>query len=169
MESVQLLVTQSCPTLSNPLDCSLRGFSVHGIFQARMGCHSLLQEIFLTQGSNPSLLHCRQIAYHRVSREAPRGIFLFSHQVVSNSLWPYGLQHTRIPCPSLSPELYSNSCPLVQWCHPTISSSVAPFSSCLYQHQGLFQWVGSLHQVARVLELQLRHQSFQWIFRTDFL
>ena len=61
-----------------------------------------------------------------------------------------------------------NSCPLRWWCHPTISSSVVPFSSCLSQHQGLFQWVSSSHQVAKVLELQLQHQSFQWIFRTDF-
>ena len=63
-----------------------------------------------------------------------------------------------------------NSCPLSRWCHPTISSSVVPFSSCLqYFHQGLFQWVSSLHQVAKELEFQLQHQSFQWIFRTDFL
>ena len=58
-------------------------------------------------------------------------MLLFSCSVVSNSLWPYGLQHTRIPCPSLSPGVCSNSCPLVQWCHPTISSSVVPFSNCL--------------------------------------
>ena len=45
-----------------------------------------------------------------------------------DSLWPYGLQHTRLPCPSLSPGVCLNSCPLCQWCHPTISSSVAPFS-----------------------------------------
>ena len=58
--------------------------------------------------------------------------------------------------PSLFPRVCSNSHPLNQWCHPTISSSVSPFSSCLSlsQHQGLFQWVGSLHQVAKVLELQ---------------
>ena len=55
----------------------------------------------------------------------------FSCSVVSESLRPYGLQHTRPPCPSPSPEVYSNSCPLSQWCHPTISSSVVPFSSCL--------------------------------------
>ena len=55
----------------------------------------------------------------------------FSCSVVSDSLRPYGLQHTRPPCPSPSPEVYSNSCPLSQWCHPTISSSVVPFSSCL--------------------------------------
>ena len=54
---------------------------------------------------------------------------------------------------------------------PTISSSVVPFSSCLqsFQHQGHFKWVSSLHQVAKVLEFQLQHQSFHWIFRTDFL
>ena len=55
----------------------------------------------------------------------------FSHSVVSDSLWPHGLQHTRLPCPSLTPGAYSNSCPLSQWCHPTISSSVVPFFSHL--------------------------------------
>ena len=55
---------------------------------------------------------------------------LFSHSVMSNSLQPHGLQHDRLPCPSLSPGVYSNSRPLNQWCHPTISSSVIPFS-CL--------------------------------------
>ena len=55
----------------------------------------------------------------------------FSCSVMSDSLWPHGLQHTRPPCPSLTPEACSNSCPLSQWCHPTISSSVVPFSSCL--------------------------------------
>ena len=54
----------------------------------------------------------------------------FSHSVVSKSLWPHGLQHTRPPCPSATPRVYSNSCPLSQCCHPTISSSVIPFSSC---------------------------------------
>ena len=47
-----------------------------------------------------------------------------------HSLWPHGLQHTRLPCPALSPRVCSNSCPLSQWYHSTISSSVAPFSSC---------------------------------------
>ena len=55
----------------------------------------------------------------------------FSHSVVSNSLRPYGLQQARPPCPSPTPGVYSNSCPLSWWCHPTISSSVIPFSSCL--------------------------------------
>ena len=55
----------------------------------------------------------------------------FSRSVVSNSLRPNEPQHTRPPCPSPTPEVYPNSCPLSQWCHPTISSSVVPFSSCL--------------------------------------
>ena len=64
----------------------------------------------------------------------------FSCSVVSNSLWPHGLQHTRPPWPSPTPRVYSNSCPLSQWCHPTISSSVIPFSSCpqSFQASGAF-------------------------------
>ena len=54
----------------------------------------------------------------------------FSHSVVSDYLWPNGLQHARPPCPSTTPRVYPNSCPLSWWCHPTISSSVVPFSSC---------------------------------------
>ena len=57
----------------------------------------------------------------------------FSPSVVSDScgsLWPHELQHTRTPCPSPTPRVYPNSCPLSWWCHPTISSSVVPFSSC---------------------------------------
>ena len=50
--------------------------------------------------------------------------------LMSDSLWPHGLKHTRLPCPSPTPGPYSNSCPLLQWCHPTISSSINPFSSC---------------------------------------
>ena len=53
-----------------------------------------------------------------------------SHSVVSDSLYPHGLQHARLPCPSPTPRAYSNLCPS-SWCHPTISSSVIPFSSCL--------------------------------------
>ena len=56
---------------------------------------------------------------------------LFNHSVVSNNLWPHGLQHARPPCPSPTPGACSNSCPSSQWCHPTISSSVVPFSSSL--------------------------------------
>ena len=55
----------------------------------------------------------------------------FSPSVVSDSLRRHGLQHARLPCPSPAPRTWSNSCPSSQWCHPTISSSVVPFSSCL--------------------------------------
>ena len=65
----------------------------------------------------------------------------FSHSVLSDSLWPHGLQHARPPYPSPTPRVYSNSCPLSWWCHPTISSSVIPFSSRLqsFPATGSFQ------------------------------
>ena len=65
----------------------------------------------------------------------------FSSLVLSDSLLPCGLQHTGPPCPSLTPGAYSNSCPLSQWCHPVILSSVIPFSSCLqsFPASGSFQ------------------------------
>ena len=58
-------------------------------------------------------------------------LLLFSRSVMSDCLRPHGLRHTRLPCPSPSPGTSSNLCPLSQWCHPTISASVIPFSSCL--------------------------------------
>ena len=65
----------------------------------------------------------------------------FSHSVLFDSLWLHGLQHSRLPCPSPTPRACSNSCPSSQWCHPTISSSVIPFSSCLqsFPASGSFQ------------------------------
>ena len=65
----------------------------------------------------------------------------FSRSVVSNSLWPRGLQHARLPCPSPSPGVCSNLCPSGRWCHPNISSSVIPFFSCLqsFPAAGSFQ------------------------------
>ena len=127
---------------------------------------------------------------------------LFSWSVVSNSLWPYRLQHSMLPCyspshqlisvqslshaqlfetlwteawqafcPSPIPRACSNSCPSSWWCHPTILSSVVPFSSCLqsFPMSGSFEWVGSLHQVAKVLEFQLQHHSLQRNPRADLL
>ena len=190
----------------------------------------------------------------------------FSRSVMSDSLRLHELQHSRPRCPSPTPGVHPNPCPLSRWCHPTISSSVVPFSSCLQsfpasgslpmsqlfalggqsigfsasesvllmnqfssvaqscptlcdsmnrsmsglpvhqqlpdvmsitqthvlwvgdaiqpshplsspsppapnpsKYQGLFKWVSSSHQMAKVLEFQLQHQSFQWRFRTDFL
>ena len=94
----------------------------------------------------------------------------FSCSVVSDSLRPCGQQHAKPPCPSSTPGVHSNSCPLSQWWHPTISSSVIHFS-CLqsFHNQGRFKWVSSSHQVGKVLQFHLQHQSLLWIFRTDFL
>ena len=93
----------------------------------------------------------------------------FSCSVVSNSLWPHESQHTRPPCPSPTPRVHSNSCPPSQWCHPAISSSVVPFSSCPQSLPGsgsfptsqLFAWGG------QNIGFQLQHQSLQWTPRTD--
>ena len=61
----------------------------------------------------------------------------FSRSVLSDSLQPHGRQHARPPCPSPTPRAYSNTCPSSQWCHPTIPSSVVPFSSCLQSFPAL--------------------------------
>ena len=73
------------------------------------------------------ILSFRVILFKRISLNNNQS----SHSVVSDSLQPHGLQHTRLPCPSPTPRACSNSCPLSLWCHPTISSSVIPFSSHL--------------------------------------
>ena len=89
---------------------------------------------------------------------------------MSDFLWPHGLQHTRPPCPSPTSGVYPNSRPLNQWCHPTISSSVVPFFHLQsFPASGSFQMSQFWHQVAKVLEFQLQHQSFQWTLRTDLL
>ena len=95
----------------------------------------------------------------------------FSCSVMSDSLWPHGLQHTRHPCPSPTPGVYSlMSIELVMPSnHPHPLSSPSPPTFSLSQHQGLFKWVSSSHQVAKVLEFQLQHQSFQRTPRTDIL
>ena len=94
----------------------------------------------------------------------------FSHSVVSDSLQPHGLQHSRPPCPSPTPRVYSNSCPLSLWCHPTTSSSVVPCSSLQsFPASESFQMSQFFTSGGQLLEFQLQHQSFQWIFRTDFL
>ena len=80
----------------------------------------------------------------------------FSRSVVSDSLWPHELQHARPPCPWPSPGVHSNSCPSSQWCHPAISSSVVPSSSCLqslpasesFRMSQLFAWGGQSTRVS---------------------
>ena len=141
--------------------------SIKAVMQ--MSCLSGIIQTWFSYLKKSFYLHCFQILkLISLNRECSQ----FSRSVVSDSLQPHGLQHARLPCPSPTPGACSNSCPSSRWCHPTISSnSVAPSPPAfnLSQHQGLFQWVGSTHHVAKVLEFQLQHQFFQWTFRTDFL
>ena len=123
-------VTKLCPIFCNPMDCSAPGSPAFTIswsllqFMSSVSvmptnhliffCPLLLQGIFLTQGSNPSSLHCRSVLYHLATRKAPIQSIQFSHSLMSNSLQPHRLQHTRLPCPSPTPRVCSNSCPLSQ-------------------------------------------------------
>ena len=99
--------------------------------------------------SNESVLHISSVQ--------------FSRSVMSDSLQPHGLQHARLPCPSSIPELAQTHVhrvgDAIQPSHPLSSPSSPPFN--LSQHQGLFQGVSSSHHMAKVLEFQLQHQSFQ--------
>ena len=98
---------------------------------------------------------------------ARSGVQSLSHVRLFATTYTAAHQHSL----SSTPRACSNSCPSSWWCHPTISSSAIPFSSCLqsFPSSGSLQWVSSSHQVVKVLELHLQHQSFQWIFRTDIL
>ena len=118
----------------NPMNYSLPGSSAHGISQAK-----ILEWVaisFSRESSGPrDWAHLsgigRWILYHWATWEAQAlYLLLVSRQVVSNSLWPHGLQHTSFPCSSSSPRVCSNSCPWSWWCYLAISSSAAPFS-CL--------------------------------------
>ena len=121
-------------------------------------------------------MYCKMMTLISLVNDYPYQSVQFNRSDVSDSLWPHGLQPTRPPCPSPTPRVHPNPCPSSRWCHPTISSSVVPFSSAfnLSQHRGLFTWVSSLHQVAKGLEFQLQHQSFNehsglTSFRMDWL
>ena len=155
---------------ATPWTCSPPGSSIHGILQAR-----ILEWIAISfsRGSPwpRDWTQASRIASRCFNLWATREVPLliissvqFSCSVMSNSLQPHESQHARPPSPSPTPGVYSKSCLLSRWCHPAISSSVAPNPS---QHQGLLQWVNSSHEVAKVLEFQLQHQSFQWTPRTD--
>jgi len=180
------------------MDCSLPGSSVHGIFQARILEQVVIASF---QGSSwPrddwTFVFCiscigRQILYYCATWEAHLSniqaqswifdkwnsrnpslvVVVVQSLVMSESLWPHELQHARLPCFLLSPGVSSNSCPLSQWCHLTISSSVIPFTSCLQSSpaSGSFPMSQLFASGGQILELQLHHQSFQWIFSVDFL
>ena len=140
---VKVKVAQLGPTLCESMDSS----PLNSAGQNNgVGSLSLLWDIFPTQGLNPDLPLCRRILYQLSQKGSPRILewvssVQFSRSIVSSSLRPNGLQHVRPPCPSPTPVVDSNSCPLSQWCHSTISSSVVPFSSHLqsFPASGSFQ------------------------------
>ena len=95
----------------------------------------------------------------------------FSHSVMSNSLRLHGPQHARPPCPSPTPRVYPNSCPLSRWCHPTISSSVVPFSSGLqsFPASGSFPMNQLFASGGQSIGVSASTSVLQWIFRVDVL
>ena len=119
----------NCVWLCSPIDCRLPGSSVHGIFQAKntgVGCHFLLQGTFPTQGLNLfSWVSCLAGWFFTTNTTC-----CCSVTKSCPALQSHGLQHTRLPCSSLSHGVCSDLCPLSQWCCPAISCSVTPFSSC---------------------------------------
>ena len=185
-------VAQSCSTLCDPMDCSPPVSSVHWILQARildLVAISYSRASSLARDkTNVSCISCigRQILHHCATREAHARVIsalqtvyqtsvsaclLFGCSIMSDSLQPHGLQHTRLP---VLPHLLELAQTHVHWVGDAIQPSrpllsPSPPALNLPQHQGLSQWVGSSHQVAKVLELQLQYQSFQWIFRVIFL
>ena len=106
-----------------------------------------------------------------VDKELPNPAVQFSRSVVSSFFRPHGLQHARPPCPSPTPGVYPNSCPLSRWCHPTISSSVVPFSSCpqSFPASGSFPMSQLFASGGQSIGVSASTQSFQWTLRTDLL
>jgi len=124
------------------------------------------------KGRRVNTYHSEIIPKKKMAEEGTLSNSLYEATISSvqslNHVWLFATLWTsacHVPCPSPALGACSNSCLSTQWSHPLLSPSPPAFN--LSQHQGLSQWVSSLHQVAKVLELQ--HQSFQWIFRTDFL
>ena len=114
-------VAQLCLALCDPMDCSMPGLPVH---------HQLPNMKGQKNDTCKRKRETQADSCHNHSTQCESSV-QFSPSIVFNSLRPPGLQHHRFPCPSPTPRVYSNSCPLSRWCHPTISSSVIPFSSGL--------------------------------------
>ena len=179
-----MLVTESCPTLCDPMAYSLPGSSIHGILQARvLGYIAFTRGSFQLRDQTWYLLHGRQILtvwantkldsiisglyfYYYVSQSVSSvaQLCLTLCDPMSGSTPGLSVQH-QLPEPTQTH---------VHWVGEGIRPShplLSPFPPALNlsQHQGLFKWVSSSHQVAKVLEFQLQHQIFQWKPRTDLL
>ena len=128
----------------------MRPFKIHSLCNLQIHNTMLLTVVTFLYITSLWLIYFvnKFVAFHSVQ---------FSRSILSDSLWPHRLQHARLPCPSPTPGACSNSRRVgdaTQPSHPLSSTSPA---FTLSQHQGLFQWVSSLHQVSKVLELQLQH------------
>ena len=125
--------------LSSPSPSALKSFPASGSFPMRQLFTSGGQSIGVSVSA--SVLPVNIQGWFALGLSVQYSSIQFSRSVVSDSLWPHGLQHARPPCPSPTPGVYPNSCPLSWWCHPTFSSSVVPFSSCLqsFPASGSFQ------------------------------
>ena len=139
---------------------------------SRLG-HVLKQNNHSHQNKNPPAI-CKLIFWiliRKHSLRSPLGtilFFLFSHSVMSDSLRPHGLQHAGLPCPSPSPEACSNSCPLSQWCHPSISSLSPPYSFCLQSFPALGSFpMSRLFASVQFSSVQLL--SRVWLFATPWI
>ena len=137
------------------------GWSWKGVAHLKWGIQLLLSSHLLLLPCY-LLLHNQPLKTLRWKAIKSLMVIQFSSSVVSDSLRLHGLQHARPPCPSPSPGVYSNACPLSQWCHPTISSSVVPFSSCLqsFPASGSFQIVITSHVPGGWLGLT---QGLRWL------
>jgi len=168
---------QLCPALFDSIDCSMPDSSVHGILQAR-----ILEWVAMPSSRGSSwprdwtcislwFLHCRQILYCWAAREAPSVQFSSVAQRCLTLCDPMDCSTPGFPVHhqlrDLTQTQVHQDSDTIQPSHPL--SSLSPPAFNLPQNWGLFKWVCSSHQVAKVLEFQLQHQSFQWIFRTDFL
>ena len=162
------------------MDCSLPWCSVRGISQARV-----LESVAISFSRGSSQMRDETWVSHiaggfftisapgklRVELKSVWFPVQFSHSVVSDSLRPHDSQHARPPCPSPTPRVHPNSHASSRWCHPAISSSVVPFSSCPQSLPASesFPMNQPSHEVAKVLEFQLQQQSFRWTPRTGLL
>ena len=166
MISCIALVDQSCPTLCDPMDCSLKGSSVHGNLQGRILKWIAIPFSRKSWSRDQTWVSCIAGRFFMVWA-TKKGCCCLIAQCCLTLCNPHGVAACKA---SLSLTIYWNLLKLMslnQQCHPTISSSVAPPPIAFSFSQGIFQWICSSPQVAKVLELQ--HQSFQGIFRVYFL
>ena len=194
------LLLQLCPTLWDPMDYSPPGSSVHGLLQAR-----ILEWVAIpfSKGSSwprncclQCLVHWQEftiyasieymlVPYVQIYTSMFTCLYFylcvsvqFSHSVMCGSLLPHESQHARPPCPSSTPRVYSNSGSLSRWCHPAISSSAVPFSSCpqslpasgSFPMSQLFAWCGqSIGVSASASVLPMNTQDWSPLGWTDWI